>query len=233
MTISILIGVFLIVITNAVLIFLNIKKPNNETQLPYDPTLSIESRRSDLSLVHLHMDRCIIKVLHEYLMKNHTFSDNSSVKFCSSGKYRDLIRYLLRADIFFDLEEDNRVTFFETFIIKIYFMYISETSPGVKNLFYKYYSGYTIDDYNNRDVLQPSVQPFMIEYVRSYLWCRLEEIEETEHKLLADAQDSGENYLSFINKFDLDCSRKLSLNIYHMNDLYPMQQNSYNKEVNE
>lgn len=192
-----------------------------------------ESRKSDLTLVYDSIDRAIVKTLYEFSSKDHHFSNDCPVKACIYGHYRDLISYLLRPDIVLDstINDDGKVSFFETFVINVYYRYISETSESIKNLFFKYNSGYTMETYMNKSKIPPSVQPFIIEYTRNYLWCRYEENVNNEHELLQEAGNNSDNYVQLIQKYDRDCLRKLSLNIYHINDMDVKVPEENNKEV--
>lgn len=180
-----------------------------------------ESRKNDLSLVFHYMNIAIIKTLHKYSLRDYKFNDKSPIQLLVMGHYRDLITYLLRNDIFLDsdISDDGKVSFFTTFMINVYYEYISTTPESIKNLFFKYYSGYDIETYNERKTEPPSVEHFLTEYTRNYLWLRFNENQIAEKKLLSEVGNSSEGYLESIQQYDSDCLRKLSLSIYNINDL--------------
>ena len=69
--------------------------------------LSVESRDKDLNLVDVYLNNSFLKILQEYLSKDLEFSESSPVKKYISGKYCDLIQYLLRPDITFNFKFDD------------------------------------------------------------------------------------------------------------------------------
>ena len=172
-----------------------------------------------------------------YLLKDFVFSNDSSIKELYKNNYRSLINCLLSPNQFIEIElttgKEYR-SFFSIFVNKIYLNYIAETSKNIKSLLFKYYSGYTKEDYFNEDKKvkrpEPSCLPFIINYVRNYLWCRYEENEDAEQKLLETIR-AGQNplgadtYEKALKRYDEACCRKLTLNIYHANDIVEVSAN--------
>ena len=66
--------------------------------------------------------------------------------------------------------------------------------------------------------------------MRNYLWCRYEENEDAEQKLLETIR-AGQNplgadtYEKALKRYDEACCRKLTLNIYHSNDIVEVSAN--------
>ena len=203
------------------------------------PVISItpEEKESDMSLIYEALDIFILKELHNFSTKDFTFSDDSSIKELYKNNYRSLINCLLSPNQFIEIElttGKEYKTFFNIFVNKIYLNYVAETSKNIKSLLFKYYSGYTKEDYFIEDKKvkrpEPSCLPFIINYVRNYLWCRYEENEDAEQKLLETIR-AGQNplgadtYEKALKRYDEACCRKLTLNIYHSNDIVEVSAN--------
>lgn len=209
-------------------------KNDNEKVIKVTP----EEKDSDMSLIYEALDLYILKELHNFSTKDFKFTDKSDVKELYSGNYRMLIRCLLSPNQIINLnsggEKQELRSLFHIFINKIYLNYISETSSNIKSLLFKYYSGYTKDDYFIKDKKKkskPSALPFITNYVRNYLWCRYEENEDSEQKLLNSIR-SGEkvlggadSYEKAMEAYDKACCRKIALNIYHTNDIVDVSDN--------
>ena len=203
------------------------------------PIISVtpEEKESDMSLIYEALDIFILKELHNFSTKDFVFSNNSSIKELYKNNYRSLINCLLSPNQFIEIElttgKEYR-SFFSIFVNKIYLNYIAETSKNIKSLLFKYYSGYTKEDYFNEDKKvkrpEPSCLPFIINYVRNYLWCRYEENEDAQQKLLETIR-AGQNplgadtYEKALKRYDEACCRKLTLNIYHANDIVEVSAN--------
>ena len=203
------------------------------------PVISItpEEKESDMSLIYEALVIFILKELHNFSTKDFTFSDDSSIKELYKNNYRSLINCLLSPNQFIEIElttGKEYKTFFNIFVNKIYLNYVAETSKNIKSLLFKYYSGYTKEDYFIEDKKvkrpEPSCLPFIINYVRNYLWCRYEENEDAEQKLLETIR-AGQNplgadtYEKALKRYDEACCRKLTLNIYHSNDIVEVSAN--------
>ena len=203
------------------------------------PIISVtpEEKESDMSLIYEALDIFILKELHNFSTKDFTFSDDSTIKELFKNNYRMLINCLLSPNQFIENElttgKEYR-SFFSIFVNKVYLNYVAETSNNIKSLLFKYYSGYTKEDYFNDDKKvkrpEPSCLPFIINYVRNYLWCRYEENEDAEQKLLETIR-AGQNplgadtYEKALKRYDEACCRKLTLNIYHANDIVEVSAN--------
>ena len=120
------------------------------------PVISVtpEEKESDMSLIYEALDIFILKELHNFSTKDFVFSNDSSIKELYKNNYRSLINCLLSPNQFIEIElttgKEYR-SFFSIFVNKIYLNYIAETSKNIKSLLFKYYSGYTKEDYFNED----------------------------------------------------------------------------------
>lgn len=191
-------------------------KTDENTMIP----LSMEQKRSDMELVYSAINDAINKSLYYYVSKDITFSSSSKVKTCIRGHYRDLISCLIRPDVTF--EDDGKVEIFlNYFINRVYMIYVSETSMYVKNLLYKYYSGFSPETYftkTKKDV--PISLYFVSEYVRNNLLYRFNENEIIQAELYNQMQYNNEDVDKMTDKlhdYDMSCVYKLSLNIYNLN----------------
>ena len=148
----------IILLINSILIFIFIllqfiskfakKTPGDNILIPITP----ETKKSDMILINEAIEQAIYKSLHFFVLKDFKFSDKCKVTLFKSGRYRDLINYLLRPDIFIteNINGDIRdISFFDYFFQRVYLSYICETSNNIKSLLFKYISGKTIDNYNN------------------------------------------------------------------------------------
>ena len=210
-----------------IIIFIKIKSMENflksTDMLPV--SMSVESREKDICLIDLYLNRCFLKTLQEYLSKNLEFSENSPVQKYFSGKYCDLIQYLLRPDITFNFKFDDGSeetrSFFESFIEKVYLLFLAETPEKVKNIILKYFSGYTIETYFLKQKSKPSILPFVTESIRNKLWLRYTENEKNTQYMLQvvrsqnNGSDTDINYQSIISNYDAECIQKICLDIYN------------------
>ena len=205
-----------------IIIFIKIKSMENflksTDMLPV--SMSVESREKDICLIDLYLNRCFLKTLQEYLSKNLEFSENSPVQKYFSGKYCDLIQYLLRPDITFNFKFETR-SFFESFIEKVYLLFLAETPEKVKNIILKYFSGYTIETYFLKRKSKPSILPFVTESIRNKLWLRYTKNKKNTQYMLQvvrsqnNGSDTDINYQSIISNYDAECIQKICLDIYN------------------
>jgi hypothetical protein len=214
-------------------------RTNNESDkniIPIDP----ETKERDLSLVYEAIDNAINKTLYYYAIKDLNFSEKSKVKLYNSGHYRDLINYLIRDDIFFtETMEDGtikNISFFDCFFQKVYLHYVTETSKNIKSLFFKYYSGLSIEDYGNENA-KPSIIPFLVDYVKNYLLLKYDENEQIQSYYLdrlTNTKGTSEQYESWLSEYDMNVIRKICLNIYHKYDASSsISDNTSNTTTNE
>ena len=200
--------------------FLFDSKKDFSGMIPITP----ETKESDMKLVYESMDKAIIKSMYFFVMKDFKFSDKCSVKQYNSEKYRDLINYLIRPDVYITESIDGKsrdISFFDYFFNKVYLFYISETSSNIKSLLFKYFSGKTIENYNNPKS-KPSALPFLVEYTKNFLYKKFYEIQSVESYCLDVVNNNKLNasdYEKMMNKYDHECIRKICLNIYTMNDI--------------
>lgn len=191
----------------------------------FNSPISIDTREKDIELIDIYLNRCFLKVLQEYLSKEFDFSDTSPVKKFISGRYCDLIQYLLRPDITFEFSFDDgkqiKRSFFETFIEKVYLSFMAETPENIKRLILKYNSGYTIETYYLAKRPKPSMLPFITESVRNKLWLRYTENEMNSQYMLQaarsrnDGSETDIKYQSVISNYDAECVQKISSDIYN------------------
>lgn len=203
-----------------------------EKMAAFNPGVSLETKKADMDLLYSYLNRSFLKALNEFSSKDFSLSVISGNKRNNyqlySNKYKDLISCLIRPDLYLTREEDdgntNNTLFFEYFVQKIYLMYVSETPESIKNLLFKYHSGYSIDSYFQKKKPKPTCIPFITEYVRNKLWARYAEAESETQKLLDDVRNSSPdggisvNYVSLMDDYDQSKLRAIKLNIYHMTD---------------
>lgn len=207
------------IIMSFILLYIGLKplfspKPD-EMMIPLSP----EQKKSDMSMVYEAIDEAINKSLSIYVSKDIQFSENSKVKMFVSGHYRDLISYLLRPDVTF---EDNGIVtpFLNYFVNRVYMIYISETSNFVKSLLFKYYSGFSTDNYFTKTKKdKPSSLFFVSEYVKNDLLKRFNENEIAQaefYNRMQNNKESADKMTEWLNEYDMKHICKLSLNIYNV-----------------
>lgn len=191
-------------------------------------SISMAQKNMDLELFHYMLDRAFIKTLSEFCSKDHIFMSGSPVSAIYGGKYRDLIFALLNTDIKLEpvLEDDEPEIFFTSFVTSIYFKFISETADSIKKLFYKYYSGYTTDNYfdmkrSKGKKVKPSMLPYVTSYIRNKLWKRKYEIEISDAEMYRDSNEANktDDYLSALKKYDEDMIRQILLDLYNIDEV--------------
>lgn len=187
--------------------------------------ISPETKVSDMTLVFDSMERAVIRSLLYYVFKDFNFSEKSKVKHFYSGHYRDLISCLLNPGVLLtDTIDGEEITrqFMSVFVQRVYLLYIAETPESIKSLFFKYYSGYNIEDYNKEKRPKPSVMTFIVEYVNYYLLSRYEENKIAEAKLLdmvksinsKPGETTSAKYKELIDQYDEKCITNLNSHIY-------------------
>lgn len=199
--------------------------------------LTPDQKKSDMDLVCSALDEAFNRTLFDFASKDIYFSENSKVQMCVRGRYRDLIGYLLRPDITF---EDQGIIqpVLTYFVSKVYVVYISETSTFIKNLLFKYYSGFSSSNYfTKKKKERPSALHFITRYVTAKLWQRYYENEKRIAELYVRLQNNEvdtSKFTDWLNDYDTECICKLSLNIY---DFYrepeKLKQNNINEVNNE
>lgn len=213
MNTSIIIFIILLVFSMFLNIYLYFKTKTPPPMIPLSP----DQKREDMELIRQSIDESINKTLYGFLSKDTVFSKNSKVGVLYQGRYRNLISYLLRPDITFedDGEEKPFVTYF---IGKVYMTYISETSQYVKSLLFKYYSGFSTNNYFTRTKkTKPSALNFITGYVNNFLWNKFYENEKTQQELYERLQNTHEDankLTDWLNDYDMEQICKITLNTY-------------------
>lgn len=216
MNISTIILVILLLITTSstVYLYLQSKKP----EIPMIP-LSPDQKRDDMELVCQSINESINKTMCGFLSKDITFSENSKVGNLFKGHYRNFISYLLRPDVTF-LDNGEEKPFITYFISKVYMTYISETSQTVKSLLFKYYSGFSPINYFTRTKKsQPSALNFITEYTTNFLWNKFYENENAQQELYERLQNTNEDankLTEWLNDYDMEQICKITLNTYNI-----------------
>lgn len=219
----------IIIILSSLLIYflinnINLKKDLNKLK-PLAFGISPETKINDMTLVFESMERAVVRSLLYYVFKDINFSEKSEVKHYYSGHYRDLISSLLNPKVLFtDIIDGEEITrqFMSIFIQRVYLLYIAETPESIKSLFFKYYSGYNVEEYNKEKRPKPSVMTFIAEYVNYYLMSRFEENKIAEAKMLnivksidSKAGDlTSKKYKDLIDEYDQRCILNLNSHIY-------------------
>ena len=193
---------------------------------PLTMGVSPDSKIQDMTLVYESIERAVLKSLIYYIFKDIKFGSKSPVKEYFSGHYRDLISYLLNPNVTFTDEINGETItrpFSSIFIQRVYLLYLAETPESIKMLFFKYYSGYTVEDYNKDKRPKPSIASFISEYVNYFLMSRYEENRIAEAKLLNQVnQDkelgnmSSKRYQDLIDEYDKKCILNLNSSIYNI-----------------
>lgn len=175
------------------------------------------------------IDHALMRALYYYGTIDIKFDDeNSPVKELFKGHYRDLITYLLRQDIVINVDdncEQRLVPFFNIFINKVYLHYTAETPETIKRLFFKYFSGYSVDSYFDKVRGKPSEIPYLTDYVQNFLWNQFDAIEHDQKKIMERPEVASfkVKFEDLLSRYDYDCLRKIYLNIYNDNgDIDPI-----------
>jgi hypothetical protein len=177
-------------------------------------TISTETKKSDMGLVYDAIYRSFIKCFYNYINSDHTFDEKNSIKkYVNKFEYRDLVNCLLQPNVCVE----KNVTFFESFATNVYLVYVSETSKQVKNLFYKYYSGKTMFDYDSKKS-NPSILNFITEYTKSQIWEMYSENIKSEKKLFDDKNisTSAGAYIEACGEYDKTKCNQIRLDFYNI-----------------
>ena len=217
----------IIVILTSLVVYLAINnysmKKDFKQIKPLTMGVSPESKASDMALVFEAMERAVVKSLLYYVHKDIKFGEKSPIQNYYANHYRDLINCLLNNKVVFtDVIDGEEITrpFSSVFIQRVYLLYLAETPESIKMLFFKYYSGYNIEDYNKEKRPKPSVASFITEYINYYLMSRYEENLRAEKILLKQVQHSdlksptSKQYKELIDEYDNRCILNLNSHIY-------------------
>lgn len=172
-------------------------------------------------LIRKAIDHALMRALYYYGTIDIKFSETSPVKNFYKGHYRDLVTYLLRQDVVIENEDENgritRTPFFNIFVNKVYLHYVSETPNSIKQLFFKYFSGYSTNTYFVEKRGKPSEIPYLTEYVQNFLWNQFDIIERDQRNILKhpDVISYNVKFEEALNRYDYECLRKIYLNIYN------------------
>src|SRR5574344_2079298 len=174
--------IFIIIIVIVIILVLICKFMIKPKTACFPPGYTQENIDTEMNIVTTALNKCIIKCLYTLCNTNYTFSRSTSgISEISAGNYKGIVNALIRPDVYID---ENQTTFFNAFLTKVYLLYISETSNTIKSIYFKFYSGYTIDTYKNtKNKEKPSVLPFISEYVRMYIWKLSIEITDYDKKI--------------------------------------------------
>lgn len=237
----------ILLLTTVIFFFSNKNMKKVLNTLPFSSNLSMETKYRDMDLVYNSIHRCFLKIFIEFASKDFQFSSPKDLKLYS-GRYRELIKDLIRPDVKLERYESDgkaiETTLFEHFIKKVYLMYISETPENIKKLAFNYYSGYNISNYFLKKKPKPSSLGLITEYVRNKLWIMFSNSESEEQALLEqvyldnpDKSKGFEEYDKTMAEYDRIKLRKINILYYHMTDtseewnrFVNPSSNSYNNE---
>lgn len=220
-------GVFIVILlTLLVILFLQYTKAKDSLKqiLPMTSTMDINTKNSEMKIVDDAIRKALIKAYQFFINRSINFSNESPNKLYLAGKYRDLIRYLLRPEMtieWYDKDDSvSNISFFKYFVQKVYLIYISETSEAIKSLLFKYHSGFDVVTYTS-DNENPTAIPYIIDFINNDLWLRFDNIEAVENKYLEQLNLSSgepEEYKKWLADYDKVKVREICLNIYNTRD---------------
>lgn len=165
------------------------------------------------TIVEYFINKYYYETLFYYLNKDITFDDNSVVKIQAKYKYRDCIRNLMRPNVFY-----GNLVFKNTFIQRIYLLFVTQVPNDIKSLIYSYNSGYTIDNYWNKKK-EPSIQPYVFDYINKKLNKTFLELTQEEEIAFRNANIGSEQIDKYMNELDSRKYANLCSIIYNINDI--------------
>lgn len=229
---SLIISVSLVVIMVIITLILSKSRKNllnviNESNI-YKINLQYSQYENDMNLINAAINRVIYITLSKYLNKTITFSSSSPTKTCVPGNFRLLIESLVHPSYTQTIPTDNgdeERRFFLIFVEQVYLTYISSVSSGVKELLYKWYSGYNLEDYQLSLVtkkINPSSLPYITDYVSYWILNKYTEVKAAESELfekannISDPNNTADAYSKLLEQYDKQSVSEIYLNIYHM-----------------
>ena len=217
-----IITITIILLLSTIAIYLRMKLSHLVQEMEKLLSQPIDQANIDFEkgLIRSAIDHALMRALYYYGTIDIKFSETSPVKNFYKGHYRDLVTYLLRQDVLIENEDDGKITrtpFFNIFVNKVYLHYVSETPPAIKRLFFKYFSGYSINTYFAEKRGKPSEIPFITDYVQNFLWNQFDTIERDQRNILKhpDVISYNVKFEEALNQYDYECLRKIYLNIYN------------------
>lgn len=213
----------LVLLLLAIALYLRIKLSHLEKEMTKlsSPPIDQSSMEFEKGLIRSAINQALMRALYYYGTIDIKFSEKSPVKNYYKGHYRDLVTYLLRQDVLIENEDETGMVtftpFFNIFVNKVYLHYISETPNTIKRLFFKYFSGYSVNTYFGEKRLKPSEIPHITEYVQNFLWTQFDMIERDQRNILRhpDVMSYEVKFEEALTRYDYECLRKIYLNIYN------------------
>lgn len=229
---SLIISASLFIIMMVIILILTKSRKNllrtiNESSI-YKINLQYSQYENDMKLINAAIDRAIYITLSKYLNKTITFSNSSPTRTCVPGNYRLLIESLVHPAYTQTIPTDNgdeERRFFLIFVEQVYLAYVSSTSSGIKDLLYKWYSGYNLEDYQLSLVskkVKPSSLPYITDYVSYWILNKYTEVKAAESELfenannISDPNNTADAYSKLLEQYDRQSVSEIYLNIYHM-----------------
>lgn len=184
---------------------------------------------NDMTLINNSIERSAYVILSKYLNRTVTFSENSPNPTCVPGNYRGLIEALMNPSytqlIPNDDGTDEKRTFFSIFAEQVYLSYISTTSSVIKNLLFKWHTGFNYEDYQQSLInkkIKPSALPYILEFLGYWVTNKYSEVKSAEAELfehannISDPNNTAEAYTKLLEKYNVEAISKIYSNIYHM-----------------
>lgn len=163
--------------------------------------------------VNYFIDKYYFETLFYYLNKEITFDENSTVKIQGKFKYRTCIRNLIRPNVYY-----GNLPFKNTFIQRVYLLFVTQVPESIKKLIYTFNSGYTIDNYWDKK-RKPTIQNYIFDYVNKKINKSFLEITKDEELAFKNTNIGSTEIDKYMNELDSKEYANLCSIIYNINDI--------------
>ena len=198
-------------------------------------TISVESRNEDMKLFNSELDKMFYIVLYRFITNGIEFKNQDGVVFKTIGKmdYRKMLEAIYCNETIETVKEydpEGKVMVSRPLLLKnlviesVYNNFISKVSKSIKNLYYKYYSGYDTDTYFVKKRGKPSMLPYIAEYINGKICLLYLELLANDQKIFNEIQQqstegnegSSSKYTTALNNWSEKQFTNLSLIIYNI-----------------
>lgn len=198
-------------------------------------SISVESRNEDMKLFNSELDKIFYIVLYRFITNGIEFKNQDGVVFKTIGKmdYRKMLEAIYcneTIETVKEYDDEGEVIASEPLLLKnlviesVYNNFVSKVSKSIKNLYYKYYSGYDTDTYFVEKRGKPSMLPYIAEYINGKICLLYLELLANDQKIFNEIQQqstegnegSSSKYTTALNNWSEKQFTNLSLIIYNI-----------------
>lgn len=230
----------MILIPIAISVFiLNRKVSNRNTNVVYQP-LTVDEMNNDITLINNALYKIFTNTLYTYLNMDiqciNPKTGENIQQHINKHDYRRLVETLYLGDSYIDKSGKEALSLKEAFINSVFIHYVSETSDNIKNLLYKYYSGYSVSNYYSKNK-KPSATDYITRYTVGRIGKMYIETLIVDKEIFNDSKNevgdsTSETYIKRLQKWNERMFQKTCLDIYSVCEVDDFRDSSPNLKPN-